>query len=318
MPNAHGRSIDTTHLSVDQAEERGFIHRDYLAHCLRWTHVARDLNRGGSYKTARVLDIGCGVDVPLARMLYSMRYIIKEYVGLEYNDGQRLKVPDMFLSTGRMPVHLYGGCEFPGDIALHGDTETTSPLAHYRVGEADPRDLSNIHELPTHVVCLEVLEHVEPAHQRKLLAGVLNLMQAAKALRHESPTFFLSTPCWDPQVGAADNHVSEVRYEALGALLEDLGFAIDDHFGTFASMKDYKHHFIEDHPSGKAIWDRLSAYYDTNYLATILAPLYPSRARNCLWRLKVANPDHYTRKFRPLTEVSTPWTHSNSWKELAG
>jgi hypothetical protein len=41
MANARGKSIDNTHLSIDQAEERGFIHRDYIAHCLRWTHVAK-------------------------------------------------------------------------------------------------------------------------------------------------------------------------------------------------------------------------------------------------------------------------------------
>jgi hypothetical protein len=33
MANARGKSIDNTHLSIDQAEERGFIHRDYIAHC---------------------------------------------------------------------------------------------------------------------------------------------------------------------------------------------------------------------------------------------------------------------------------------------
>ena len=40
MANARGKEIDNTHLSIDQAEARGFIHRDYIAHCLRWTHVS--------------------------------------------------------------------------------------------------------------------------------------------------------------------------------------------------------------------------------------------------------------------------------------
>ena len=44
MANARGKEIDNTHLSIDQAEERGFIHRDYIAHCLRWTHVAKYLH----------------------------------------------------------------------------------------------------------------------------------------------------------------------------------------------------------------------------------------------------------------------------------
>ena len=37
------RKIDKTHLSCDQAEERGFLHRDYIAHCLRWSHIVKHL-----------------------------------------------------------------------------------------------------------------------------------------------------------------------------------------------------------------------------------------------------------------------------------
>ena len=56
MANARGKEIDNTHLSIDQAEERGFIHRDYIAHCLRWTHVAKYLHLKSRYKTARIID----------------------------------------------------------------------------------------------------------------------------------------------------------------------------------------------------------------------------------------------------------------------
>ena len=49
MPDP-GRSIDKTHLSIDQAEERGFIHRDYLAHCFRWSHVVKHLGKKKLYK----------------------------------------------------------------------------------------------------------------------------------------------------------------------------------------------------------------------------------------------------------------------------
>ena len=63
MANARGKEIDNTHLSIDQAEERGFIHRDYIAHCLRWTHVAKYLHLKSRYKKASILDIGCGKDM---------------------------------------------------------------------------------------------------------------------------------------------------------------------------------------------------------------------------------------------------------------
>ena len=58
MANARGKEIDNTHLSIDQAEARGFIHRDYIAHCLRWTKIAKDLNLGGKYKEADIIDVG--------------------------------------------------------------------------------------------------------------------------------------------------------------------------------------------------------------------------------------------------------------------
>ena len=52
------RPIDKTHLSINSAESRGFLHRDYIAHCLRWTHVAKFLAQQQRDKSARILDIG--------------------------------------------------------------------------------------------------------------------------------------------------------------------------------------------------------------------------------------------------------------------
>ena len=47
MANARGKKVDTTYLSIDNAEERGFLHRDYIAHCLRWSHVVKYLGTSG-------------------------------------------------------------------------------------------------------------------------------------------------------------------------------------------------------------------------------------------------------------------------------
>jgi hypothetical protein len=76
MANERGKHIDNTHLSIDQAEARGFIHRDYIAHCLRWTHVAKWMGKPDNRKNCKLLDIGCGKDVPLARMLFTSRMAI--------------------------------------------------------------------------------------------------------------------------------------------------------------------------------------------------------------------------------------------------
>ena len=80
-----GRAIDKTHLSCEQAEERGFLHRDYIAHCLRWSHVVKHLGIKNRYKTAQILDIGCGKETPLIKTLYTMRMTPEVYVGVDYN-----------------------------------------------------------------------------------------------------------------------------------------------------------------------------------------------------------------------------------------
>ena len=86
------RDIDKTHLSLDNAEERGFIHRDYIAHCLRWSHVVKHLGKKNLYKKARILDIGCGKEMPLLKTLYTMKMTPKAYMGIDVN---RIQPTDM-------------------------------------------------------------------------------------------------------------------------------------------------------------------------------------------------------------------------------
>src|SRR5574343_1447146 len=99
--NTRGKHIDTTYLSIDNAEERGFLHRDYIAHCLRWSHVCKQLTKSKKYTTARILDIGCGRELPMAKMLYSSRFTPEKYFGVDYGP-----IPDESLSmfhTGKFP-----------------------------------------------------------------------------------------------------------------------------------------------------------------------------------------------------------------------
>jgi SAM-dependent methyltransferase len=306
MANERGKHIDNTHLSIDQAEARGFIHRDYIAHCLRWTHVAKYLCEKQRYKTARVLDVGCGVDLPLARLLYSSRYIVEQYVGVDYNPARKFKLEPFH--TGKFPISAYGDQAFPDDLEVSYPMGSPgSGVYRLNIGGGEVVE----HALPTVITSFEVLEHVEPSRVRKMLAAMHKLL---------SPTpgavAFISTPCWDPKVGAAANHVNEMTYTALGALLEDMGFGIQGVWGTFASQKDYKQRFISQFGGGQELWSKLSEYYDSNYLATILAPLYPQLARNALWR--ISPEPTLERQFPPLKEVEGTWTSSEEWQELAG
>lgn len=247
MANERGKSLDKTHLSIDQAETRGFIHRDYIAHCLRWTHVAKFLQQQSRYKSAYILDIGCGKEVPLAKLMYSSRLIPEtgKYVGI---DANYLEMPAMF-KTGKFPIELHSQQTFPA------------------------KKLEDAYSFEV-VTCFEVCEHVEPAMTLEILKGIQRILD-------DAGTAFISTPCYDAHTGAAANHVNEMSYGAFGALIRRAGLRVRKSYGTFASIKDYK-----DQLSGLLIepwFDALREYYDSNYLATIFAPLFPSLSRNCMW-----------------------------------
>jgi len=281
MANKYGRSIDKTYLSIDKAEERGLIHRDYIAHCLRWSHVADYLRRGKKWLKADIVDIGPGKELPLAKTLYVNRTPPRSYTAI---DVSKLEMPEMFKNASWQPYYL--------------------------MGEMDAAEMSpdRLHILPNVVTCFEVIEHVEPAHARKILNRIRQWLT-------DDGIAFVSTPNWDPNVGAAGNHVNEMTFKALGALIEDLGFSIEEVFGTFASQKDILPH-IRD--SGyEPVFRRLQKYYDSNYLSTIFAPIFPAASRNCLWKIR-KEPTNDGRMFEKLKDIEGPWTSSELWRELDG
>jgi hypothetical protein len=48
-----------------------------------------------------------------------------------------------------------------------------------------------------------------------------------KELLTEDGEAFISTPCWNGT--ATTNHISEMKYEAFGSMLEGVGFSIIEH-----------------------------------------------------------------------------------------
>ena len=118
---------------------------------------------------------------------------------------------------------------------------------------------------------------------------------------------------WDEKVGAAANHVNEMTYEAFGSLLEEMGYKILYHWGTFASIKDYKTEL--NHL--QTTFDKLREYYDSNYLATIFAPLFPHKARNVLWETQyVGKLKLEERLFKPINKLEGRLGSSDKWRDL--
>jgi hypothetical protein len=310
------RIFDKTHLSLDLAEERQLVHRDYLAHCLRWSHTIRYLLRNHRYQNALILDVGCGREMPLAKALYTNKMSPGLYVGVDVN---KMDIPEM-LKGKKIPIRLFSETDF---CSLTSE-DVGEPLA-IPTSDVDGVvvvETTKDYVRPDLITSFEVLEHVTPAYCRQMLTHMRDLMEPNQG------TVIISTPCWNGS--AAGNHINEMSYQALGAMIEDLGFAIEGHYGTFASISDYEDLLIEDsglnsqNPpmpdvlTAHSAFNLLREYYDTNVLAILFAPLYPQGSRNCLWRMSHDQPADYARKFPPLLEVLGPWSQHANWKDLAG
>lgn len=304
--NARGKTVDTTFLSIDNAEERGFIHRDYIAHCLRWTHVVKRMYERNFYKGARVLDVGCGREIPFAKTLYSSKLIPEIYMGVDagpINDEDVKIIAD----SNRFVHKVWEKCNM---------LELTQEDVATKIVDGKP-------VLPNIVTCFEVLEHVEPTMMMQMLDHI-------QKITSPDCRYFFSTPNWNIHDCAA-NHVNEMKYEALGAAFERHGFEVLHTYGTFASIRDYEGQIVDgnlvDHRNPslpcQQLFDALREYYDTNFLSCIFAPLFPAQSRNALWELRKVEGDLNERlakgvlKFARIEEIQKPWSSSINWKDMA-
>jgi len=231
-----------THLPMDIAEERMIQHRDYIAHCLRWTHVLKHAKIG-----QKILDLGCA-DMPLCMAFYTNKFRPASYTGVEIRQSMLDHAREK-LAKAPFPI-FYILADLCKDF------------------EKVPKDDYDI------ITSFEFIEHVPGEMVEPFLVNV-------KSRMHIETLFFLSTPCYDGKNMAA-NHIKEWTYEELKALLQK-HFQIEKVFGTFINQSAIKQ--SESGPVLEVFW-KLSEYYDSNYLATILAPLFPEKARNCIWRLR--------------------------------
>lgn len=236
-----------TQLSPDTAFERHVYHRDMMAHFFRWSHVLKTLLKARG--EARVLDVGCGTG-NLLEVLYRNRAAPARYLGLDVRPQTVKKAQAKWAKVGW------------AEFAVHDSVLEPLP--------AGPWDF---------VVCFEVLEHVGHHNARRMLD---NLCRACG----DETVVFVSTPCYDERVGAADNHivageVGEFTFEEMRAELVKR-FDVETVWGTFASQRDIQPRLsaAELH-----VYERLKWYYDTSTLSVLFAPLHPEASRNCIWRL---------------------------------
>lgn len=247
------KGYNATDLDPQSAMERHIFHRDQFAHYLRWSFVLRRIGRH-----ERLVDFGCGKG-HLLETLYRNQHTPEAYFGFDVRTQTIQKTAEKF------PV----------------------PWAKFYaidLVKAEPQTFADMNMQADHVCSFEVAEHIGKQNIHRYLANF-------RACGKISATFYLSTPNFDPQVGAAGNHTydsldgrgvqpQEFDHNELGEILVESGFKIIEKFGTFASVKDYKH-LMNEHQ--KYVFDQLYRYYDSNVIAVIMAPMFPEQSRNTLW-----------------------------------
>lgn len=220
------------------------VHRDYAAHFFRWGFAKRFIRRGD-----RVLDIGCGVDLPLVRtLLASQSHVPGLYLGVDVNREPR---------------------QGPLRVAWTRYAWETD-FSNARAAAALTRE----HGPFSVIVSLEAIEHMPLAAGRRLLRN------AREALA-PGGVFLLSTPVYNGK--AAVNHVHEYTYDELQRETTRAGLTTRRRFGTFASRRDVTKVASR---AELELMSRLREYYDDDVLACFLAPLYPEASRNTLMVLE--------------------------------
>lgn len=204
-----------------------------------------------------ILDFGCGSG-EILDVFYRNRYKPKEYIGLDIRQKTIDENNEKFAKLKFAKFLCY-------DLCAEIDLEKTFDI----------------------ITCFEVIEHIGHENADAFLDNIAYHC-------NKNTVVYLSTPNYDPKVGAAANHtlkrsdgteeIGEWDHFELQDKLSEF-FTIEKKYGTFASQKDYKKDLTGWR---KDVFNNLKEYYDTNILANLMAPMLPAEhARNCLWVLKV-------------------------------
>jgi 2-polyprenyl-3-methyl-5-hydroxy-6-metoxy-1,4-benzoquinol methylase len=241
------RDYDTTQLH--EAGHGRTLHRDYSAHFWRWSFAR-------NFITAKdhVLEIGCGEDRPLSKILTGGAAAhVNTYTGVDLN---KLKPSNSQRLT------------FLGEFNF---VERYKELLKKQPGGFDV------------VVHYEVIEHMKVEHGAKMLKACFEALRPGGVM-------LMSTPCYDGKRHAA-NHIHEYTVPELQKATEKAGFDVERRFGTFMDIKHIGKvppvadgvNTEELRRSINIVKHGLSQYFDNDAISNIFGPLHPDHARNNLW-----------------------------------
>lgn len=251
----YGVDFDVTQLR--QGGHGRTIHRDYLAHCMRWGWIARHVHFGDV-----ILDAGCGQDVSLYDVLAGTKTFLPS-----------LRNPE---SRAR-PIYV--------GVDLNKIKKATGASWAYVEGEVNLTDLDKVRSLPhapgaasigyDWITSFEVIEHMAPHHGDTYLENLRDVVSPSGHL-------VLSTPVFNGR--AAKNHIHEYGVEELQLKLEQRGWKIKSRWGSFASWNPIIQELENANEHGTVqLLTELRDYLGPEATACFLAPLYPDASRNNVW-----------------------------------
>ena len=236
-----------TRLNPDN-EQR--IHRDYLAHCLRWDFVVHHYLNRLRDNTLKIIDVGCG-EAPLMRVLHANMCRPAIYVGVDVDPKA------IGAASDRSQPRNFDTRYFNADL-------TSAVHADHIVKECGQFDLA---------VCFEVLEHVPTVGDaQNMLINIHQMLADDGELLVSTPTRFNEA---DPVT--CKNHLFEFTQVEFENAVRAANFKVIDKFGTMMYMKMLNKAMPSDHVY---MIQRLQQYYDSNVLSAFLAPLFPNFSRS--------------------------------------
>ena len=244
---------DRSHLSPEHAWRLG---RDYLAHCLRYgwpMEVIRQKFGAG----VRILEMGCGKELPLFRALTCdhsamTHYKPSLYVGADLNDIKYRPVV-----TGIRSVIL------PNTNVI--DDPSSVP--------DDPFDV---------VITFEVLEHMDKPDGLRFLDAVVEYASRRPKREGKPGTILLSTPVNNGMI--AKNHVYEWTRSELRRAWWRRGCMVVAEYGTFTNIIDLMEVLTAEE---RVVWNRMVSYHSPHTLSCFFATCHPEVARNIAWHVEV-------------------------------